>query len=192
MKTALLTAALLCGIVPVPAGGEGSAPPSRVYPEMLIAARKHAVLRALQLTAGRGFFREDLEIAAATWSDGSVTVVFRRPTTQHMVTVGRRETRELTRFRFPAAGLPKETPARGTEALTDARYTREKDWKRSNAARAALAHLWARRRFDGEELALNAREAGAGFDVWVQQVPYTPDAETLVRITAQGNPETRW
>jgi hypothetical protein len=114
------------------------------------------VLKAIDLSAGRGYYRTPVEIQVSR-KDDTTTVVFRRPTSNRMASRGRKPTKTLCTMTFVGADAVKEIVEEGArDPAFDRVYSKKTDQDLARAARAACEYLWRNEEFKAKEFAVKS------------------------------------
>jgi hypothetical protein len=131
---------------------------------------KQAVLKAIALVAGRGFFRHSIEIQASQQED-TITACFRRPTSDVMTTPGRKPTRKLLKITFKGRNVKMEVLDKEAASKPfNKQYTQMADRQFARAVRAACAHLWKGKNFDTQEFAADVSDNKDGYFVTITYI----------------------
>jgi len=184
METRLLVSAVL--LLPFVV-----APPAPVLSNLALShvegpSSKQAVLRAIDLAAGRGFFRRSVEVKASKQGD-TVTVLLCCPTSNVMVTAGRKPLKRLWRVTFEGQKVKTEVLDRRAASNPFSRqFTKQSDRRFAQAVRAACSRFWEGKEFDAMEFAADVSRHGDGYFVTITYVPYTPDAFTSFHVSREG------
>jgi hypothetical protein len=145
---------------------------------------KQAVLKAMDLSAGRGFYRTPVEVQVSR-KDDTTTVVFRRPTSNRIASRGRKPTKTLCTMSFVGKDVVKEIVEEGDhDPAFDKAYSKKTDQDLARAARAACEYLWRHEEFKAKDFAVRASKDGVFYFVSVEHVPYIPDAVSVVELSA--------
>jgi len=163
--------------------------PSANATEEQTPTSKQAVLKAIELAAGKGFFRHCVEVAVSQ-QEGEVVVVFRRPTSDVMETAGRKPTKEIWRATFQGPEVKTEVLDQEASRPTfDQEYSRQRDQKSAQAISKFLSQLWKAKEFDTKEFAVDVSEDEDRDNIFITHIPYTPDAHSMGYVFPDGRVE---
>ena len=162
---------------PVNASRDQPAPTPKVQiTEKPLPSVKEAISKAIDHTrAHQLFLSKSIEIAATKEPDGTVKVVFSRPTSDIIAAEGRLPTKRIVEVQFTEEDVPPTQPEHEEKA-----EARERADALANAARAVCSKLAAR---DKMEFAVSASKNYGGFFVLVESIPYTPGAHRLYKLS---------
>lgn len=173
---------------------------SPTAPPQIVPSVKDAVIKAIRLTSGYGFFNRALrtpppgsnaiaysqvEVSGHKQPDGSVRVLFRRPTSDRMIEAGRLPTEKLFEATFTKAGVvsksfaqkPSLTKTSAGKANTlDEKFTR------------AVATVCTRFSDGNTEFSVSVMEirkgrAKGGMLILISAIPHTPDADSIYSVS---------
>ncbi|MGH7137857.1 MAG: hypothetical protein ACREHD_19070 [Pirellulales bacterium] len=138
---------------------------------------KEAIAKAIDHTkAHQLFLNKSIEIAAAKEPDGTVKVVFSRPTSDIIEAEGRLPVKPIVAVRFTQMDVPATQPEKMGQAELQERADALAKAVRAVCSRLAVA--------DKMEFAVRAAKDDGGFSVLVERIPYTPGAHTLYQISS--------
>jgi hypothetical protein len=99
------------------------------------------VLKAIELSAGRGFYQAPVEVQVYR-KDDTTTVVFRRPTSTRIASKGRKPTKRLCSMTFAGRDAVKVIVEEGArDPVFDRVYSKKTDQDLARAVRAACEYL---------------------------------------------------
>lgn len=162
---------------------------SAVAPDDRAPSAKEAVLKAVERSAGKGFYRHPVEIGVSE-ENGTMIVLFRRPTSDVIEKEGRLPNKRIWMATF--RGTEVETRFLDVEAASprfDRQYSQESDEEAARAVRTALSAIWKNQKFEDKEFAVNVSEDEGRKIVLMSEIPYTPDAHALLYVYPNGKVE---
>lgn len=146
-----------------------------------IPSPKEAILRAIELSKREKLFvHHSVEIAASKQPDGSVKVLFSVPTSNVMVTAGRKATEPICEVNFTRAGATVELHCKPDHHKPD---PRDSESNSESLARAASTVCSGLREDDEMAFAIGVSQETDGFFVMTERIPYTPGGHTGYKVS---------
>ena len=154
-----------------------------VFAQRKLPSRSQAVLQALELISGRGYFRDNLEIAVSEQKN-SVSVLFRKPLSTIIITPGRFRTKDLLKVTW-IGERPIVTvldKPQGQDAF-DSKFTKSLDEIRAKVVLAALTDMYKRQKVnvDKEFEVYIGWNAGC-YQIELTHIPRVPDNTGYVYV----------
>jgi hypothetical protein len=157
-------------------GAENSRVPQIQITEKPLPTVKDAISRAIDhTTAYQLFLKKSIEIAATKEPDGTVKVVFSRPTSDIIATEGRLPIKPVVEVQFTEKDVPATRPEQKRQAELQQRADALAKAVRAVCSEVAVG--------DKVEFAVRASKDEDGFSVLVERIPYTPGAHTLYQVS---------
>lgn len=157
-------------------GAESSRVPRIQIREKPLPTVKDAISRAIDhTTAYQLFLKKSIEIAATKEPDGTVKVVFSRPTSDIIATEGRLPIKPIVEVQFTEKDVPATPPEQKGQA-----ELQERADALAKAVRAVCSEVAVG---DKEEFAVSATKDDGAFSVFVERIPYTPGGHTLYQVS---------
>ena len=142
---------------------------------------KEAILKAIDRSKGQNLFAQrSVEIAASKQPDGSLKVLFSVPTSNVMVTAGRKATKLVYEVVFIRGGVATEPHAEPDHERPDPGDFEPNSHSLARAASAVCSQL---REEDEMEFAVRVSQEADGFFVVIERIPYRPGSHTGYRVS---------